>query len=330
MLFYKLVINHSFQKCTPRWWRVETTSPCRRWVGNLAGLMQLGLCAVGYKILTIAIWRSFDRVWIPCHVPNCKLDYSITYNLRWYYILLDTLYLFILDNLDVCGCHIWKSQPVMSGPLGIWNGLEVTTKAQIFVELWPTIHTTSPILCLLSGASRWIWHSTCGPAAKQKMLTGINCTSITIKHVDWDLCFLTRTQTCFWWLHIFVRHWRIVVSFCRDFWVWNSAWNLHNLISQCLCDIWCTEFLWRNLSWMYVTPPVLLGSAVAWNLTMVSTRNLIGFKFQVAMDQVVCRIDGMIWVVLEAMEQLHTPWWYCVHHQNSLWYMFCEEDNHIW
>ena len=82
MLFYKLVINHSFQKCTPRWWRVETTSPCRRWVGNLAGLMQLGLCAVGYKILTIAIWRSFDRVWIPCHFPNCKLDYSITCNLR--------------------------------------------------------------------------------------------------------------------------------------------------------------------------------------------------------------------------------------------------------
>ena len=226
-----------------------------------------------------------------------------------HWLILD---FFILDNLDVCGCHIWKSQPVMSGPLGIWNGLEVTTKAQTFVELWPTIHTTSPIPCLLSGASRWIWHSTCGPAAKQKMLTGINGTSITIKHVDGDLCFLTRTQIWFWWLYIFLRHWRIAVSFCRTFEseIRPEIYTISYL--NVFVNIRYTELLWRNPSWMYVTPPVLLGSAVAWNLTMVSTRNLIGFKFQVAMDQVVCRIHGMIWVVLEAMEQLHTPWWYCV------------------
>lgn len=278
--------------------------------------MQLGLCAVGYKILTIAIWRSFDRVWIPCHVPSCKLDYSITYNLHWYYILIDTLYLFILDNLDVCGCHIWKSPPVMSGPLGIWNGLEVTTKAQIFVELWPTVHTTSPILCLLSGASRWIWHSTCGPAAKQK-------------NVDRHQRYKYHDQTCWWRLVVLDKNSNLIlvaayffVSLAYCCIVLPGLLSLksglkitqYHISMYLWTDMnrWYTELLWRNPSWMYVTPPVLLGSAVAWNLTMVSTRNLIGFKFQVAMDQVLCRIHGMIWVVLEAMEQLHTPWWYCL------------------
>ena len=42
---------------------------------------------------------------------------------------------------------------------------------------------------------------------------------------------------------------------------------------------------------------------------------------------------GLIWVVLEAMEQLHTPWWYCVFTTRIVLTfdtMFCEEDNHIW
>ena len=251
----------------------------------------------------------------------------------WYYILIDALYLFILGNLDVCGCHIWKSQPVMSGPLGIRNGLEVTTKAQTFVELWPTIHTTSPILCPPSGASRWIWHSTCGPAAKQKMLTGINCTSITIKHVDGDLCFLTRTQTWFWWLYIFLCHWRIVVSFCRDFSIWNSAWNLHNIISQCICE--------------HMIHRVTLKVS---QLNVCDTPTTLRLGCSVKLDDGVYEESDWLQVSsCHGPSRVSNPWddmgssWsngaapYALvilrfHHQNSIdiWYMFCEEDNHIW